>query len=780
MLPERNASDDRHNRIAELNERSWETAQSNPTGALRLAEEACTLANEADDLSGAATGALNKGWARIHLGRFEEAVADLHTAREQFTAASDTDGVMKAMNALGVLSFRIGETDQARELWEEVLELARSEASLSRQIASLNNLGELFGSLGDYRAALAHYERAGRLAGETGDESVRAVIQANLGRIHLEEHDLVSAEKHLNDALELAAAAHDRITEAEVLTQLGRTLTLRLNGADPDGEAEQLHLQSAELCEEMGYPTGVILALEHLGRLLITEHRLDEAEQHLRRAAEMAQGTDARVTTIDALKELVDSYRTAGQTESALRVATWLLEVEREHAGADLAREVQSIRAMHELDQARMEAEIVRLRNVELREKSEELELSNRKLQLMHRIGSELTSTLDLDEMARRLHDRLNELMTADVFGVAFFDEEHELLDFAVVIEDNQRLTPFQIPVASTESFSSWVVRNRREIVLQDADRSYKDYLTKRVSISSTRCRSLVFLPLELEGRIIGVLTVQSHEKHMYDDDRIEMLHLLSPYIAVAMDNSRKLYTIRALNRALEKEKEQLQDAYGRIAHLANHDILTQLPNRRLLAELINEYIPLARRQSARFAVLYVDLDDFKPVNDTYGHDAGDAVLVSIAKRLNQAVRESDTVARIGGDEFLIVLRNFAQAPQLMSTVEGIARKVLHSISLPVRVAGDERRLSASIGICVFPDDGASYNELIVASDRAMYRAKEAGKSRIATQSQLLDTTSGGASDRREGDSGGDHGSSRESSRDESILSPSKRNQPST
>jgi diguanylate cyclase (GGDEF)-like protein len=715
------------------------------------------VAQRTGDRVGAATAELNAGWALIFLGRYDEAVGRLNGAREGFSTISDRDGVMKSTNALGVLSFRIGESEQAREFFEEGLRLARADGNADRRIAALNNLGELSSSLGDHDAALGYYRQALEEARHEDDSNAQAVIQMNIGRVKLEQGRWEDALHELQDALERAVAVSDRMTEAEALTQLGRGIALRHGGSDPDGEAEELHLQSIELCEELGDSSGAISALEHLAELLISLERLEEAELHLRRAVDMANESDARVTAVGALTALTERLEAAGDLEKALSLSRWVFELQQEHAGRVTARRVRALRARYELDQARMEAEIVRLRNVELRQKSEALEVSNRKLQLMHRIGSELTSTFDLEEIARRLHDRLNELMRADVFGVAFYRESDQMLDFALVIEDNQRITPFLIPVTSEESFGSWVIRNRREINLTNADHQYRTYVTKRRPFTTSRCRSIIFLPLELEGRVIGVLTVQSRRKEEYDDDTLDLLRLLSPYVAVALENSRKLQTINELNTALQQEKQQLQEAYHRIAHMANHDILTQLPNRRLLVELIHDYIPLARRQAKQFGLLYVDLDDFKPINDTFGHDVGDQVLVRIADRLRSTVRQSDTVARIGGDEFILIVRDVGGVRDIVA----VAEKVLSTIGQPITVADQICRLAASIGVSVFPQHGETYDDLVIAADHAMYAAKEAGKSGISIAKR---------------------GSyrSRTSSRDDSIESSSNTNLPST
>lgn len=744
-------------RVAQLNAQSWEVSQSNPRAALRFAEEARVDAEASGDDAGLAEARLNAGWALIYLGRYDDAVGQVTGAREGYLRIGDEEGVTKATNALGVISFRVGETARARALFEEALRMADRAPTYERRIASLNNLGELHAGVGEYAEALDHYERALELATQMDNEGILATVEVNIARVRLEQGDVGRAVEGLDRALARAVGAGDRIIEAEALSQLGRAVVRANSGDDPDGEAEALHFQSIELCEEIDHPSGVITALESLVELLLSAGRLDEAEEHARRAVSIARETEARITSVELLEKLAELRADSGDVDAAYRLGRWVLELQREHAGADAARRLRTLEARHDLDQARMEAEIVRLRNVELREKSDELERRNRTLQLMYRIGSELTAAMELDEIARRLHDRVNELMSADVFGVAFYLEDEAALDFAVVIEADQRLTPILLPVSSKESFASWVVRNRAEICLNDAEKEYSQYIERPKRFTAGRSRSIVYLPLELEGRIIGVLTVQSYGRNAYDEDKMAVLRLLAPYIAVAMDNSRKLRTIKELNRQLEGEKKELERAYGRIEHLANHDILTGLPNRRLLVELIHEHIPLARRQEQVFALLYVDIDNFKPINDSHGHEMGDQVLIRIADRLRSAVRQSDTVARIGGDEFVLVLRDVRGTDE----AKAIAVKVLAGIAQPLSLGDVICILAASVGVSLFPGDGETYNELLVAADQAMYRAKEAGKAGIALA---------GDSDYR----------GRTTTLDESIESPSNVKRPST
>ena len=166
--------------------------------------------------------------------------------------------------------------------------------------------------------------------------------------------------------------------------------------------------------------------------------------------------------------------------------------------------------------------------------------------------------------------------------------------------------------------------------------------------------------------------------------------------------------------------------AEQKLEYMANHDHLTGLPNRVLFIDRLQQALATARREGTKAALLYLDLDRFKPINDELGHEIGDAVLIEVARRMRDAVRETDTVARIGGDEFVIVLSGLSRN----EVAEKVATKLLEAIPLPIRVSGHRCEVGVSIGIALYPEHGDSVDKLTSAADSAMYQAKEAGRMR--------------------------------------------------
>ena len=181
---------------------------------------------------------------------------------------------------------------------------------------------------------------------------------------------------------------------------------------------------------------------------------------------------------------------------------------------------------------------------------------------------------------------------------------------------------------------------------------------------------------------------------------------------------------LASTNEKLRVEIGERRQAEERARHLANHDVLTGLPNRRLLKDRLGQALALAHRHDKSVAVMFVDLDRFKTINDTLGHEVGDKLLVAVADRLKRVLREGDTVARVGGDEFVVVLPEVGKDRDAAV----VARKILDLLAEPFRVESHELSVTPSIGIAVAPGDGNDPEALLRHSDAAMYEAKAAGR----------------------------------------------------
>ena len=199
--------------------------------------------------------------------------------------------------------------------------------------------------------------------------------------------------------------------------------------------------------------------------------------------------------------------------------------------------------------------------------------------------------------------------------------------------------------------------------------------------------------------------------KQTASDEHTIMLQEANAHLVIATIEARKL-------------AEQVETTKVQLDHLAHHDVLTDLPNRTLLQDRLSQAIEFARRQGRQLAVMFMDLDRFKHINDSLGHAVGDQLLQSVAQRLVGCVRHSDTISRQGGDEFVLLLPFIEHAEDSALS----AQKMLAALALPHRIDRHDLQISVSIGISIYPDDGQDVETLIKSADTAMYYAKENGR----------------------------------------------------
>ncbi len=221
---------------------------------------------------------------------------------------------------------------------------------------------------------------------------------------------------------------------------------------------------------------------------------------------------------------------------------------------------------------------------------------------------------------------------------------------------------------------------------------------------------SSIALPLNNRTHILGALTIYSGEEDAFGAEEVRLLEELANDLA---------YGIETLRTRVEHEEAEKQ-----LEFLAHHDMLTGLPNRLLLRDRYEQAIAQADRMHSGVAVLFLDLDNFKQVNDTLGHNYGDQLLVRVTERLRSCLRDSDTISRQGGDEFIILLTNLRD----LAVISGIAQQIVETFAAPFEIDTYSINTTFSIGVSLYPDDGKEFDTLLRNADTALYQAKDSGR----------------------------------------------------
>lgn len=308
----------------------------------------------------------------------------------------------------------------------------------------------------------------------------------------------------------------------------------------------------------------------------------------------------------------------------------------------------------------------------------------------------------NLPGLFRRLHPIIDTLLPAQNFSVALFDPELGQLSFAWFVDEQD--SAHESPVA--QALAGEIVTTGKAVLLGNRNvAQVAEHLRTWVAEDQP---GWLGVPLQTQGQTIGALLVKAPVSGMhYSESDQELLQFAAVQAAAA------------INR---------QQMHERLQHMAQFDQLTGLPNRMLLQERLLIALVQARVGNGRLAVLYLDLDKFKHVNDTFGHTAGDQLLQEVARRLNRCVRESDTVARIGGDEFIVLLERIHKD----ENAEAVATKILTALNEPMLIGDVKWPIKPSIGIAHYPEDAIDLAQLFRRADEAMYQAKKQGGNRYS------------------------------------------------
>jgi diguanylate cyclase (GGDEF)-like protein/PAS domain S-box-containing protein len=318
----------------------------------------------------------------------------------------------------------------------------------------------------------------------------------------------------------------------------------------------------------------------------------------------------------------------------------------------------------------------------------------------LYRIADTAATAEDMPGFYEAIHRVIAELMYARNFYIALRDDAADDVQFPYFVDEVDAQPPNG---AHKKTLTNYVLKTGEPLLASPT--LFADLVSRgEVEMVGSASVDWIGVPLKSQNRAFGVLAVQSYDPAIrYTDADRDVLTFVSHQIASALER-----------KAAEE----------RIEHLAFHDALTGLPNRRLLLDRLDLALAQARRDNKHMAVLFLDLDAFKVINDTLGHIAGDQVLRETAVRLQNHLRKGDTLARVGGDEFTAVIRGIVHP---VDTAK-VAQSFQNALRDPILADGRELFVTACTGISVFPDDGQDVESLLKNADTALHRAKEQGQ----------------------------------------------------
>jgi len=326
---------------------------------------------------------------------------------------------------------------------------------------------------------------------------------------------------------------------------------------------------------------------------------------------------------------------------------------------------------------------------------------------VLYNISRAANSDISLTQLYPVIREELSTIINTTNFSIALFDKEKNKLYFSYYADETgERDKDFLVSKYSiSDSIFNYIFKTGDSLLLNY--NKYKRMIAQGNFISYdviTNKQIWLGVPLKIENKIIGSMILQSYtDPNLYSKKDIKLMQFVSQQIATAI------------------ERKQAEE---KLKFLSLYDYLTKLPNRVLFYDRMKQEIAYAKREQKKFALMFLDLDDFKKVNDKFGHDIGDRLLQGVAKRFRKLLRKTDTICRLGGDEFIILLPRLTQPRE---NAVDVALKIFSSLSELFLIKGNQIHITTSIGIALYPDDGDEEEVLIKSADKAMYLAKKEG-----------------------------------------------------
>lgn len=331
-------------------------------------------------------------------------------------------------------------------------------------------------------------------------------------------------------------------------------------------------------------------------------------------------------------------------------------------------------------------------------EKDKQLEKQIQRLVMLSELGKTFTSTMNLEDLQKSILKKTSDILRPESWHLLIKNPETDKLEYKILINDPS--VDRSKPVEIGEGLSGWVAHTQQAVLWSQG---FENEITKAIPPAiqkEAQDHSIVCAPLRSKNQLLGVMSLQHSDPGFFSEEDVRTLSTIADFAAIAFEN--------AMN-------------YERIEQMTVQDDLTRLYNQRYLHQLLDHEVDRANRYLKEFSMIFIDLDKFKQVNDTYGHVHGSDLLREAAEIILESTRDVDHCARYGGDEFVIVLPETDKAKALVSA-ERIRNAIETNVFLQEK--GINAKFTASFGVASFPEDAQTKDDLIKMADEAMYEAK--------------------------------------------------------
>ncbi len=718
----------RKTKVRDLLDKAKFKERSHPEDALVLAKEALNMAEMNFYKEEKAESLTRIGRCLWMTGKLNEAIESLNLALETSKLLPSGKIETEALNALGNVHLYMKTYDHAMDYYGQALEVAKSEKLLELEAGILNNLGGLHKELHDLDSALGYYQDSLEKYGMNQDIYGQAIPLFNTAEVYLEKENWDRAKNNIEQVLEICKENDAKVMYSYSLHLLGK---MYKNQGKADRSLEEFR-KSLKLAKETKDYHHQVVIYKDVYEIMLDKDDLVNAIENLNKALEVAKSIDGDALIPDIYASMARVYEKMGQESLAYKYYKGFYQTTVETETKRRNEKLRSISFQLQLGKSQKETKTYRYLVQELEKKTKELGYSYKQMEVVGEIGQNITATLDLEKIFDLLYESLNQLMEATVLGIGLVDDKEETILYELYIENGVKQASFGVPIDSKHSWAAWCLKNNKDVLINDVESEYDSYLEGTSHTVGDPMQSVLFSPLMIEDRAIGVVTVQSQQKDVYTENQLETLKTLSSYLAIAINNAQKSKALKKEIQIREKTEQTLKILNNKLQKISELDGLTNIPNRRCFDKTFEYVWNNSLREQEKVSLLLLDVDYFKEYNDHYGHLEGDRALQRIAKTIEKSLKRStDLIARYGGDEFVVLLPNTDRSGALR--VAEHIKKQVQTLKLCHSHSDISDRITLSIGAATIkPEVKMHKKELIDRADKGLYESKDKGRNQIS------------------------------------------------
>lgn len=630
------------------------------------------------------------GWYNFDTSDYEKGVNNFLTSYELFEKLNNNNGLAYACNGLTNVYCQIGQFKLAHEWGLKGISLCEETSNKEAMIVLLINTGINYIQMKYYYKAKEIFDSIDRMEQElTVTQKISCML--SIAEIEINIGNPRFALKLFDEALKLESINHINSDISEICKLSGMAYVKLGQYTSAETEFDN----SYNFCIKHGLFYEKCSTMLEWSKLYVLTESYSEAIDLLNEVVDLCSTNKFNVILREAYYSLYLIYKEQETTSLALIYLEKYLVVDDE---------------MYDYEQNQLMAKM-NLKNT--KRVAEQYKQLYSKTELLSTIGQKIISNLNIGSIINIINNEINNLIDSDYFGIAIYNKEKDQSTY-YFIKDNKQFIETLLYNNFEGSLGEYCIKNKMDIIIGNEAKDYKKYIklypSRVKEFTNDKISSVIYTPMIINDKVVGLMTVQSKKENLYDKKDLHTLKILANYTAIAVENA---------------------ITYKKIEDIATYDHLTKFMTKLEILKLGDIIYEEYKNSKLKFSVIMMDLDNFKIVNDTYGHIYGDKALSLVAETISKCIRNTDYIGRFGGDEFLLICPD-AGIKEAME----IAERIRTSIDNMLFVLGDGVNiyLTLSLGAHECNNNDNSFTDVVKGADKCLYLAKDAERNIVISK----------------------------------------------